>query len=171
MLLKGKHISLRALEPNDIDLLYALENNTMLWELSNTKAPFSKHILQKYIEISHLDIYETKQLRLVIQTDAGNPIGLIDLFDFDPYHLRAGVGVFIDKKYEGNGYSSKAIQLLKEYALQSLGMHQLYANILATNEKSLALFQKQGFTIAGSKKDWIKTFEGWQDEYLLQCFL
>jgi len=65
-ILKGKNIFLRALEPEDLDYLFSTENNEDIWEISSTSQPFSRHILSKYIEKSHLDIYQVNQLRLVI---------------------------------------------------------------------------------------------------------
>ena len=81
--LKGTQIHLRALEPEDLDFLYQLENTELFWEVSNTTSPYSKFILRNYIENSHKDIFESKQLRLIIATNKKNqPIGCIDLFDF-----------------------------------------------------------------------------------------
>ncbi len=169
MLLKSERISLRALEPKDIDLLYAWENDTSLWEVSHTQTPFSRRSLQEYVRVSHYDIYTTKQLRLIIQNEEETVVGLVDLFDFDPYHLRAGVGILVNKKYEGKGYASEALKTLKVYVKEILGLHQLYANIQQKNKRSLALFEKQGFTIVAIKKDWLKTPDSWEDEVLLQC--
>jgi diamine N-acetyltransferase len=42
--LQGENIALRALEPEDLEFLFSVENDTAGWELSNTQAPFSKHI-------------------------------------------------------------------------------------------------------------------------------
>lgn len=171
MLLENKNISLRALETEDIDLLYKWENNTEIWEVSQTQVPFSKYVLRQYLEVAHHDIYVTKQLRLVIENAEKQAVGLVDLFDFEPYHLRTGVGIFIHKHFGNRGYASEALGLLKNYVKQSLGLHQLYANIQAHNEKSLALFQKQGFVAVAVKQDWLKTATGWENEILLQCIL
>ncbi len=171
MLLQGQKTSLRALEKEDIELLYQWENDTMLWEVSHTQAPFSRHLLTEYLATSHLDIYTTKQLRLVIQNEQKKPIGLLDLFDFEPYHQRAGVGIFIHRDYQNSGYATETLGILKEYVRQCLGLKQLYANIQEKNTKSLALFEKQGFVIVGLKRDWLKTFSGFENEFLLQCIL
>ena len=96
-ILKGKNIFLRALEPKDIDYLFSTENNEDFWEISNTSQPFSKHTLSKYLENSHLDIYQIKQLRLVISDYNNISLGLIDLFDVDFKNLKAGVGILINK--------------------------------------------------------------------------
>ena len=168
--LNNKNIRLRALEPTDLKLLYKWENDSSIWEVSHTLKPFSLFVLKQYLESSHLDIFETKQLRLVIErADNKNPVGLIDIFDFDPYHRRAGVGILIhNKKNQQKGYASEALQTLCEYAFKVLQLHQLYCNITSKNENSLRLFQNNGFEIIGSKKDWINTSDGWLDEYLLQ---
>lgn len=173
--LENNIIKLRALEPSDIELLYQWENDPEVWFVSNTIAPFSKYILKKYIENSHLDIYQTRQLRLMIdlksnQSDAPNrTIGSIDLFDFDPFHNRAGVGVLIsDKEYRKKGFATEALKILIQYSFKVLKLHQLYCNITIDNEASLTLFQSQGFEVIGRKKDWVKTNSGWIDEYILQ---
>ncbi|MDR0955095.1 MAG: GNAT family N-acetyltransferase, partial [Rikenellaceae bacterium] len=92
-LLTAENIRLRALEPQDVDLLYTWENDTAVWGVSQTLMPFSRHILGQFIAQQTQDIYQTRQMRLVIEAvEAERPVGVIDLFDFDPYHLRAGVG-------------------------------------------------------------------------------
>lgn len=165
-------ISLRPLEPEDIELLYLWENNLEIWEVSNTKTPFSKHILAQYILESAKDIYETKQLRLVIQNENLKPVGAIDLFDFEPYHLRAGVGVLIHNITDKNKrYASDALQALSIYTFEILGLKQLYANITTDNINSIKLFEKAGFKQIGIKKDWIRTTAGWKDEILFQKML
>ncbi len=171
-LLSHENINLRPLEPEDIDLIYQWENNMEIWEVSNTKTPYSKYILAQYIKESAKDIYETKQLRFVIENSEGIPVGAIDIFDFEPYHLRAGVGVLIHKKDDrGNGYASNALTVLSKYAFEVLGLKQLYANIAADNTISVELFKKSGFKEIGIKKEWIKTVTGWKDEYLFQKIL
>lgn len=171
-MLESENIKLRALEPSDIDLLYDWENNTNIWTISNTLNPFSKFILKQYLENSHLDIYQTKQLRLIIELktkDTNIPIGTIDIFDFDPYHLRAGVGILISKEeHRKKGYATEALQILINYSFKYLGLHQLYCNIASDNMKSVKLFTNVGFKIIGEKKDWIKSHSKWINEYLLQ---
>ena len=89
-ILENNRILLRALEPEDIHFLFKTENNTDLWEVSETIKPFSRYILKKYLENSHLDIFEAKQLRLVIEKkDTEEMIGMIDLFDYHPKYQRA----------------------------------------------------------------------------------
>lgn len=172
MNIENKEIILRALENSDIDLLYKWENDRSIWQTSNTITPFSKYILKKYIENSHHDIYQAKQLRLMIDIadlKTVRTVGTIDLFDFDPYHLRAGVGILIGGGEERNkGVATKALRELVEYSFKILQLHQLYCNISADNKASIRLFEKSGFSVCGTKKEWIKTVDGYIDEYTLQ---
>ena len=169
-MLTGKKIKLRALELPDLEMLYKWENNTSVWKVSNTITPFSRHVLEQYLLSSHNDIYTTKQLRLVIELNESKiPIGLIDLFDFDAQHLRAGIGILIaEEKERQNGYASEAIDILKNYCFSTLNLKQLYCNVGKENQVSLKFFEKRGFEIAGVKKAWLKNSSGWEDEYFMQ---
>ena len=167
--LSNDKVTLRAIEPEDIDLLYTWENDPEIWEVGHTLVPFSKYILALYIQNADKDIYESRQLRLMIDIPGGKTVGAIDLFDFDPYHSRAGVGLLIHAREDrSNGYASAALELLIPYCFRKLNLHQLYANIETGNLASLALFEKYGFTICGTKKGWLLTDSGWKDEIMLQ---
>lgn len=169
-LLESDTIRLRALEPEDLDLLYKWENDTNIWKVSNTTVPFSRHILRQFIESQKYDVFDTRQLRLIIEEKSeGRAVGTIDLFDIDPYNLRAGVGVLIyNKKDKCQGYASQALQILIRYSFMTLRLNQLYCNILSDNTQSINLFRSKGFTNAGVKREWVKTTSGWIDEYMLQ---
>ena len=168
--MKLDKINLRALEPEDLELLYEWENNSTYWTISNTVTPFSKYTLKRYMENSHKSIYETGQLRLMIELiEEKKTIGTIDIFDFDPFHKRAGLGILIaDENQRRKGYASMALKCLIEYCFKTLQLHQLYCNILANNCESMDLFRKQGFIQTGTKKEWVKTSDGYLDEFMFQ---
>lgn len=169
MKLQSENISLRAIEPADIEYLYQWENDTENWKVSNTQVPFSRFVLEQYIASAHQDIYRMKQLRLIICNKENKPVGCIDLFDFEPSHLRAGIGILIaDKSERKKGYASEALELLINYCYKTLNLHQLYCNIAVDNEPSVLLFQKHGFQITGIKKQWIREGGKFIDELLLQ---
>ena len=168
--MKYKEIKLRAMEPEDLELLYEWENNESNWTISNTISPFSKYTLKRYLENSHKNIYESGQLRLMIEHLHDEvTVGTIDIFDFDPFHRRAGLGILIaNESYRRKGYGSLALTILIEYCFKTLQLHQLYCNILGNNTESVDLFQGLGFVRAGIKKEWIKTADGYLDEHLFQ---
>lgn len=168
-LLENELIKLRALESSDLDLLFSIENDSRFWEVSSTLVPFSRELLRKYLNNAHQDIYAAKQLRLVITSKPDNIIiGLIDLFDYNPQHERAGVGILLLAKYQGHGFAKSALDIFLNYSFQHLDLNQLYANIPVDNEKSLKLFRKMNFEEIGIKKNWIKTNTKFKDVVMLQ---
>jgi len=168
--LKGKNIYLRALEPNDLEFIFAIENDQSIWEVSNTHTPYSRFLVKQYLENAHQDIYEAKQLRLAICQDQDFPaVGLVDLFDFDPKNNRAGVGIVIQgNEHRNQNIGSEAIALLIEYAFSNLNLHQLFANIGTENVASTALFTKFGFEMIGVKKEWTLVNGKYKDEAIFQ---
>lgn len=167
--LKGEKIFLRALEPDDLDFLFSVENDEEFWEVSSTNAPFSKFILKQYLDNAHKDIYEVKQLRLVICANDGCPAGFIDLFDFEPKHRRAALGIVIKSKtHRQKGFGAEALELLIKYSFTHLGLHQVYANVGVDNVSSRSLFEKAGFEKTALKKDWVFVKGAFKDELLYQ---
>ncbi len=169
MFLKTDQTYLRALEPTDLDFLYSLENDTTVWHVGNTLTPYSKFVLEQYLENAALDIYTVKQLRLVICNSDSQPIGAIDLYDFDPLHRRAGIGIVITAEHRGNGHASDALNLLLDYCFKTLQLHQVYCSVTATNLPSIHLFTKAGFAKVGVRKAWFLTPDGWEDVVEMQC--
>ncbi|GGG42773.1 GNAT family N-acetyltransferase [Bizionia arctica] len=167
--LKGKDIYLRALEPEDLEFIHTIENDESVWEISSTQTPYSRFLIKQYLENAHKDIFEVKQLRLVISNYSNIALGMIDLFDFDFKNSRAGVGVLIKETTERQkGIGNEALELLIQYCKTHLNLHQLYCNISEDNEASLKLFTKHGFQIIGLKKDWNLVNGSYKNEYLLQ---
>ena len=170
MYLKGQNIFLRALEPRDLDFIFEVENNVDVWEMSGTQTPYSKFLIAQYLENAHQDIFEAKQLRLAIcRNDAEKPVGLIDLFEYDPQNNRAGIGILIQNEEDrNNGLGSEALKILIDYAFYHLNLHQLYANIGVENVASVALFSKFGFEEIGIKKEWNLVNGIYKDEAVFQ---
>ncbi|MCB4809329.1 GNAT family N-acetyltransferase [Tamlana sp. 62-3] len=167
--LKGEHIYLRALEPEDLEFIHDIENDETIWEISNTQTPYSKYLIKQYLDHAHKDIFEVKQLRLAISNYNKDTLGMIDIFDFDFKNARAGVGVLVkDVNHRERGVGSEALKLLTNYCFTHLGLHQLYCNITEDNEASIKLFTKQGFKKVGLKKDWTKINGSYKNEYLFQ---
>ena len=173
-MIRGTNVLLRALEPKDVDLMMIYENDAEVWPVSGTLAPYSKYTLEQYYANATLDIYSSKQLRLAIElivetNEPGNTIGYIDLFDFDPHHRRAGVGILIgEKESRRKGYAHEALRLLVNYSFNTLNLHQIYCHIDNENEASLRLFSKAGFRTCGVMRDWILYNERWHNVSVMQ---
>ncbi len=164
-------VRLRAVEPEDLEFLYHCENDARYWQVSNTLTPYSRYVLKQYIANAQADIYTQKQLRLIIESviEPVQQVGAIDLFDFDPYNARAGVGILIcSDQHLHKGLATNALNLLVSYCFKHLALHQLYCNIGANNQASIRLFEHAGFVKCGEKVNWNKTPNGWCNELMYQ---
>ena len=169
--MRADKIYLRALELDDLEFLFEIENNRDFWEISYTILPFSKYYLEKYIKESNHDIFSEKQFRFVISIQNKYPVGLIDLFDFDPINHRAGIGIVINNNQRKKGYAIKSVKLIEDYSRKNLQIHQLYVNVRIDNKISLDLFKKLGYAEIGIKKDWNYLDGQYIDEVLFQKIL
>ena len=168
-LLEDDILRLRALEPEDLEVLYRWENDATLWAVGNTLAPYSRYLLKQYIAQAHEDIYTLRQLRLLIERKAdARSAGLVDLYDFDPHHLRAAVGIIVDPSCQRQGIARRALALLHAYAFSFLRLHQLYAYIPVSNVASEQLFRQAGYEETGLLKDWLIDMAGFCDVRVMQ---
>ncbi len=153
----GPLVRLRALEPDDLEFLYALENDPAVWAVSDTLAPVSRYALREYLAHANADFHEVRQLRLVVESfDWGQAVGVLDLFGFEPLHQRAGVGIIILATERRLGYAQHALALLVAHARDVLRLHQLYCTVAAANRASLRLFQAAGFRRVGTRRAWLR---------------
>ena len=167
--LKGNNVYLRALEPEDLDFVLEVENSEEFWEISATRVPYSKYLMKKYLQNSHRDIYEVKQLRLMICNFEHQPIGLIDVFDLEPKDRRAALGILIVNETDrGKGYGAEVLTLICKYCFTHLDLHQVYANVTDDNPASIQLFEKNKFEKVGVKKDWTIADGKFKNEILYQ---
>lgn len=164
-------IRLRALEPEDLELLYKVENDRSMWEVGTTNVPYSKEALRQFILNSSCDIYADRQVRMIAETTDGTIVGIADLINFEPQHRRAEVGIVVMPEYRGKGYGTKMLQQLKDYAQKVVHLHQLYAYVAEDNEASKRLFTNAKFTSHSILKDWLFDGEKYMDCVVMQLFL
>jgi diamine N-acetyltransferase len=159
-------------EPGDVDFIYDMENDPDVWHVGNTVVPFSRFQIEQYALTAQHNIYAEKQLRLMIELKLASAknkiIGAIDLYDFDPMHKRAGVGILIVHDERGKGFASESLAILIRYSFGILMLHQLFCFISPENIQSLQLFLKHGFVQCGIKKEWRLRDGKWTDEIMFQ---
>lgn len=171
-MLSGEKVILRACEPSDIDILLKWENDPHVWKVTGTLIPFSRHTLQRYLDTVH-DLYADKQFRFIFTDKTnGDPKGMIDLFDYDAIHGRAGVGILVgDDQERSKGWGSDALQTLVRYCREHLDLKILYCHVLVDNEPSIRAFEKVGFIRQTTLKDWYKRGDQRVDEHLYILYL
>lgn len=164
------YVALRAMEPEDLDTLYNIENDFELWNVGSTNVPYSRYALHEYIANASGDIYTDRQVRLMITGSRGETIGIIDLVNFNPQHQRAEVGIVIQKLYRDQGYGRAAMHRLIDYAHSVLHIHQLYALISVDNASCIKLFEHLGFQKGVELRDWLYDGDVYHDAVVMQTF-
>lgn len=171
-MLKGKNIMLRAAEPEDLDLMYLIENDIALWAMGSSNVPYSMYTLRQFIEQTSNDINSDGQVRLVIAlSENRNAIGFVDLQNFDPRHRRAEVGIVLLPEWQHKGMAAEALNVLELYASKHLFIHQLYAIVTAGNIAAQNLFSNTGYKRTATLPHWLNNGEEWQDAMVYQKIL
>ena len=155
-------MTLRAMEPEDIEMIYKWENDPTVWVQSAAHQPFSRQVLQRFIEESaSCDIFVTRQLRLMADVEGTGCVGCVDLFDFDPWQKHASVGILVDSRMRRRGFGLAMLEKVHHFVIEHLDLHQLYCEISINNNASIGLFMKCGYELCGSKKEWIREEGVW----------
>ncbi len=170
LLPKLPSVTLRAMEPEDLDLLYQIENNMQLWNVGSTNVPYSRYVLHDYIAHASGDIYTDKQVRLIVDDDEHNAIGIVDIVNFSPQHKRAELGIVIQEKHRGKGYGKAVIKKTIDYALNVLHLHQLYAIVNCSQQYTIHLLKKMGFEQTCLLAQWLYDGKNYSNACLMQCF-
>lgn len=159
------------MEPEDLELLYRIENDTTLWNVGATNVPYSRHALHDFIANSSSDIYRDRQVRLMIENAEHETIGIVDVVNFDPQHIRAEIGIVILGAYRNKGYGIRTLSQIEDYARNVLHLHQIYAIIGASNAVSIRLFNSLHYEQSARLRDWLFDGKTFHDALLVQKLL
>lgn len=151
-------VRLRAMEPEDLDFLYEVENDQRIWNVGLTNVPYSRNLLLDYIASSTGDIFADKQVRLMIENERGLTVGMVDLINFSPAHCRAELGIVIKNEFQGQGYGGASILKMMDYAKNIVHLHQIYSIVDENNKKCAEMLKRAGFQQVMRMKDWL--FDG-----------
>lgn len=171
MMNKTLSVRLRAMEPEDLDMLYGIENDSEVWDVGENNVPYSRYILHDYIAHAQADIYVDRQVRMVIVNAEGTAVGVVDVVNFSPTHRRAEVSIIIMKAHRHKGYGQAALLQVMAYAQHTLHLHQLYAVVGEGNGASEALFRKVGFVPQTCLTDWLYDGSQYHSATLMQRIL
>lgn len=166
-MIKGKDILLRAVELSDAATIFEWENDSKLWHISGTRLPYSMYEIEQYVLNAGSSIETTGQYRFIIEQNR-EMVGMLDLFDYEHQHRRAGIGILINDKFRNRGIAQEALNLLCNYCFTELDFNQLWATVSIENETSLSLFRRIGFKEIGIKKSWTFYKGELHDEVFLQ---
>ena len=166
MLKSNWSVKLRQPSIKDLDDLLGWENDILKIDHTDMPVFYTKDQMVIYLN-GNQDPFMNGQVRYMITIDDMS-IGYIDLYNFDIVHSRAGVGIFIDKKFRKKGIANKALQTLIEISNKELHLNQLFAEVFQSNKAAKSLFEHAGFKLNGLKKQWIRKQEAYEDLLFFQ---
>ena len=142
--LPGDGIDLHTVEEPDLEFLQEIINDPRVWRWLFTATPKRMADEEKWYE----SLNDDSETHLLV-CDDGDAVGIVGLSAIDPSWGIAELGYFIDPDVHGQGYATEAVELLVDYAFDQRRLAKLYANVLAGNEGSWRVLEKNGFTEEG----------------------
>ncbi len=141
-------VTLRPLEFDDIDTLYAWDSDSELemyagWGPKRPRAAF-RHRYEQRITEPEDDLY-----MFGIEVDK-QLVGYVQLAEIDTYNRHAAIGILIGtKEIWGRGIGHTALRILMDYAFTVRGLERIYAEVYTFNTRSQHLFERLGFQQEG----------------------
>lgn len=158
------------MEPEDLEVLFEIENDERDWNVGVTNVPYSKSLLLDYITNASGDIYADKQVRLMIENGENVTVGIVDLINFSPSHLRAELGIVIKNEFRHRGYGVSVVRKVCEYCRNVLHLHQIYAIVPKNNVSCSKMLESVGFQRNMVLKEWLFNGKSYDDAQLFQIF-
>lgn len=78
----------------------------------------------------------------------------------------ASIGYWIGTPVAGRGHMTRALCLLAPFAFRTLKLHRLEAGCVPTNDTSIRVLEKSGFTKEGFARRYLRINGQWQDHLL-----
>ena len=169
-MIKGKRVLLRTVEAGDLELCQSLFNDMDIkrmvvgWDF-----PVSMEAQKRWFDSL---IGKKNEVRFVIETKAGKPIGLTGLWDIDWHNRNAltAVKLILSNDTKGKGYGRDAIMTLGAYAFYDVGLNRLWSEIIDYNEASLkAYVERSGWKVEGQFRKHIFRGGAFHDLYYVAC--
>ena len=146
-MLKGKLVSLRPVQKDDLKAMYELEQNVELVQYGN--GDWSPGPLAKWEKDFEKDLERDEFSSFVIMAD-DVMIGGIGLHHKNRRESSSefGIGIY-HPEYVGKGYGREAIRLLLDWAFYDQNWRRIWLEALAVNERAVRAYRGLGFVEEG----------------------
>ena len=154
MNIRGKFVTLRAIEEVDLEILHSWANEPDIWyQLGGWHFPLNRN--EQRIWFNGLSSNSLNQ-RFAIETSDDGLIGIANLVDIDWKNNHAFHGMMIgNKDIRGKGYGVDTIMAMMRYAFEELDLNRLDGSMIEYNEASLNVYLKKcGWKIEGHQREW-----------------
>lgn len=146
----GKRIMLREYMHEDIRFIDRWVNNKEVTRMLDPNAFTFPRPLEKTAELVAENIENGGPAFVIGNINNGEYIGQIDLHKVNYRHRSAELGIVIgEKKYQGMGYGSEAIELLLKFAFEEMNLNRIMLHVVSYNQKAIDCYKKLGFVEEG----------------------
>lgn len=154
MNIKGKFVTLRAIERSDLELMRGMLNDPEIENLVVGWAfPVSTDQQNKWYE-NHAS--DPRNLRFIIETENDGAVGLATLTNIDWKNRSATHGIKLaNKKNRTKGIGTDTVMAIMRYAFDELNLHRLDGSWFDDNVASKGLYTKCGWTVEGKRREYV----------------
>ncbi len=170
-MIEGKKVHLRALERDDIQLLWKWDNDhEVQYFMANPPAAASlDYEARRYDDLT---TNPTKRAFIIETKETPHrAIGLIDYYDLSVRNQNCWVSIMIgEKEFWGQGYGTDAMRAMLDYLFNQMHLHKVRLWAVGHNERATASYRKCGFQVEGISKESVSSEGRWYDEINMAVF-
>ncbi len=145
-------IKLRYPDQRDAEWMLKEEQSPEATAYSDFDADYTLGDIKNFIDLNRTGA-DPSQARLIVDVD-GKAAGMIDLTGISKKNGHADIGLYISKKFRGQGVGTEALREAVQIAAM-MGVTHMKALIAAGNKASMRLFEKVGFEKIGVLPGWL----------------
>ena len=153
MVIQSERLILRNYKDNDVnDLVDGLNNlNVSKW-VAAVPYPYTENDAKRFIEYAKKQD-ENKKISLAIVLKENNKvIGGTEIREINKKDGTASGGIWLNEKYQKNGYGIEAFSARNKYCFEVLGLRRIENGYFKGNEKSRNMQMRLGYKDEGIKR-------------------
>ena len=144
----GERVKLRAFEPEDAERYRAWVNDAEIARLVDRATPVTSQQHRAWYEA--LTSSPANLVFAVERLQDRAFIGLVWLHEIHWRHRRAEVRIVLgDRSAWGGGHGTDALRIIRRVAFGPMNLDKLWADVLVTNPRGVAAFERAGFVREG----------------------
>ncbi|GEL06247.1 GNAT family N-acetyltransferase [Rummeliibacillus stabekisii] len=152
--LEGSAICFKPLDLKDTEAIFHFASDEDVSKFIGWDRMKDVEETEKFIELMQgREISGTHLYASIVLKTTKEIIGTAMIFNFDQEANHAEVGYVFDKKHWGKGYGTECVELMSNFAFETLQLHKLYAKVVDANISSARILEKNGFKLEGQLAD------------------
>lgn len=153
MIIESKRLILRNWKDEDIDdLVEGLNNINVAKWMAGVPFPYTKDDAKNFIEMVKNQNEKVKISLAIVLKENGKVIGGTELRNINKKDGTVSGGIWLNEKYQKNGYGTEAFSTRIKYAFEVLGLRRIENGYFVNNEKSKKMQEKLGYKYEGIRR-------------------